>query len=85
MALYKYVRPERIDVIDKRELRFTQPGALNDPFELRPRFEALISEAEALASLAATPLDLELVLREAYAMLPEEQRAWMSLNRSLTS
>jgi hypothetical protein len=77
VTLYKYVRPERLEVIEKLEFRFTQPGALNDPFELHPRFEALISEAEVLANLAATPIDLGPMLREAYAMLPEEQRLRM--------
>ena len=83
MTLYKYARPERIDVIENLELRFTQPGALNDPFELRPRFEALISEAEALAKLAETPVDLEPILQEAYAMLPAEHRAKLSFESVL--
>lgn len=73
MTLYKYLKPERIDILHRSEIRFTQPGALNDPFELRPRFETLISEAEALASLKETPVDLEPMLREAYSMLPNEQ------------
>jgi Protein of unknown function (DUF2971) len=73
--LYKYVRPERIDIIENLELRFTQPGALNDPFELRPRFEGIISEAEALAKMSESPVDLELVLRQAYGILPAEARA----------
>lgn len=84
MTLYKYVRPERIDVIENLELRFTQPGALNDPFELRPRFEAIISEAEALAKLAETPVDLEPMLGEAYAMLPAEHRTKLSFEAVAT-
>lgn len=75
MPLYKYLRPERIDVLQRREIRFTQPGALNDPFELRPRFEALVSEAETLAGLTEKPIDLDPMLRDAYAMLPAEQRS----------
>jgi hypothetical protein len=75
MALFKYVRPERTDVIDRCEIRFTQPGALNDPFEFRPQFESLFAEAEALAKLAAEPSDFEPMLRQAYAMLSEEQRS----------
>lgn len=78
MPLYKYARPDRLDVLQRREVRFTQPGALNDPFELRPRFETLISEAEALGYLSETPIDLEPMLRQAYALLSEEQRSTMS-------
>lgn len=31
--LYKYLPPERLDVIKNLKIRFTQPSALNDPFE----------------------------------------------------
>jgi hypothetical protein len=75
LMLYKYLRPARVDVLRKLEIRFTQPDALNDPFELRPRFESLISEAEALASFSATPIDFDPILRQAYSMLPEQQRS----------
>jgi hypothetical protein len=37
-VLYKYVRPERIDVLLDRRIRFTQPCFLNDPFEFTPGF-----------------------------------------------
>lgn len=33
MIVYKYLRPERIDVLKNSLIRFTQPAALNDPFE----------------------------------------------------
>jgi hypothetical protein len=36
MSLYKYVPPERLDVLRNLRIRFTQPGAQNDPFEFRP-------------------------------------------------
>jgi len=32
-VLYKYVVPERMDVLLRRKIRFTQPCFLNDPFE----------------------------------------------------
>jgi hypothetical protein len=38
--LYKYCAPARSDFFKTRRLRFTQPAALNDPFELRPHLEA---------------------------------------------
>lgn len=34
--LYKYVAPERIDVLLEKRIRFTQPYLLNDPFEFNP-------------------------------------------------
>ena len=40
MVLYKYVPPERIDILQNRLIRFTQPKVLNDPFEGRPNFHA---------------------------------------------
>lgn len=36
MIVYKYVHPDRIDVLENGLIRFTQPAALNDPFDLRP-------------------------------------------------
>jgi len=36
MLVYKYVVPERIDVLEHSRIRFTQPAALNDPFETLP-------------------------------------------------
>jgi Protein of unknown function (DUF2971) len=36
MLVYKYLAPERIDVLQTGRIRFTQPAAFNDPFESRP-------------------------------------------------
>lgn len=77
MTLFKYLCPERIDVIEYGLIRFTQPDALNDPFELRPRFESLVAEAEVLANLEETPVDLEPMLEQAYAMLPAAYRSML--------
>lgn len=75
MTLFKYIRPERIDVIENLVIRFTQPDALNDPFELRPHFDSLVAEADVLANLPETPVDLRPMVAQAYSMLSEEQRA----------
>ena len=40
MIFYKYVTSERINILQNRLIRFTQPNALNDPFEARPNFHA---------------------------------------------
>jgi len=83
--LYKYLRPVRVDVLNKLEIRFTQPNALNDPFELRPRFESLIREAEVLASYSATPVDFDPILRQAYSMIPEESRSLLPYEEAAAS
>lgn len=36
MKLYKYISPERIDVLENLNIRFTQPLYLNDPYETNP-------------------------------------------------
>ncbi|MSU62859.1 MAG: DUF2971 domain-containing protein [Pedosphaera sp.] len=36
MRLFKYVKPERVDILSNLEIAFTPPDALNDPFELTP-------------------------------------------------
>lgn len=71
MTLFKYISPERIDIIKNLEIRFTQPDALNDPFELQPHLDSLIAEADILASLPESPIDLRPMVAQAYDMLPE--------------
>lgn len=83
MTLFKYIRPERIEVIKNLEIRFTQPDALNDPFELRPHFNSLVAEADVLANLPQTPVDLRPMVAQAYSMLPEEQRARLPLDAAM--
>lgn len=36
MIVYKYLNSERIDILERAAIRFTQPAALNDPFESLP-------------------------------------------------
>ena len=45
MILYKYVSAERINILQNRLIRFTQPNALNDPFEAKPHFHAFATKA----------------------------------------
>ena len=46
MILYKYCSFDRIDVLDRCLIRYTQPAAFNDPFEVRPYVSQLSSPAE---------------------------------------
>lgn len=83
MALFKYICSDRIDVIENLEIRFTQPDALNDPFELRPHFESIVAEADVLANLPDTPVDLRPMVAQAYAMLPEAYRAMLPIGAAM--
>src|SRR4051812_23453185 len=44
MILYKYLHPDRLDVLKNRRIRFTQPGDFNDPFEFRPQIITAIQD-----------------------------------------
>ena len=44
MIFYKYVAEKRINILQNRLIRFTQPNAMNDPFEAQPHFYALGKE-----------------------------------------
>ena len=44
MALYKYVLADRIDVLQNRLIRFSQPSALNDPWEMKPHIKTLLGD-----------------------------------------
>ncbi len=85
MTLFKYLHPERIDVIKNLEIRFTQPDALNDPFELRPRFDSIVAEADVLANYPQSPVDLKPMMAQAYSMLSEEQRALLPLDVAMNA
>lgn len=41
MRLYKYLGPERVDVLRDAFIRFAPITALNDPFELKPHVAAM--------------------------------------------
>lgn len=41
MKLYKYVTPERIDILRHGMIRFTQPHAFNDPFEIADTVDSI--------------------------------------------
>jgi hypothetical protein len=59
---YKYLPPDRVDVITNGLIRYTQLGALNDPFEGKPNITSIVRDAEARK-------DLE-------ALLPGETKKW---------
>lgn len=72
MKLYKYFAPQRIDVLTHRRIRYTQPGAFNDPFEAKPYIAKIADD-----DLAERTVDqiLSEEIRKAYEQLPAEARA----------
>lgn len=44
--IYKYVLPERVDILERCKIRFTQPKYLNDPFDLHISFKKFISKVD---------------------------------------
>jgi len=77
--LYKYVTAARTDVLRDLSLRFTQPSALNDPFELIPMFEQVMSEQKFGDTLEQSKGLIEDALREQYKKLPTELRSRVPL------
>lgn len=51
MPLYKYVHPDRVDILRDQTIRFSPRSVLNDPFELAPHFSGLSTPQE-IAQLA---------------------------------
>jgi hypothetical protein len=46
MILYKYLPAARLDVLEHKRIRFTQPGDFNDPFEFRPQIQEVVSDKQ---------------------------------------
>lgn len=40
-SLFKYLGPDRVDLLQNLEIAFTPPGNFNDPFEMSPRISGL--------------------------------------------
>lgn len=82
--LYKYLSPERIDVLQNLKIRFTQPCGLNDPFEsaLLVRTDAFQEYEKALerdaANFAPTSEEDRRLLEEAKAELLEHAKQAMA-------
>ncbi|MFS2091721.1 DUF2971 domain-containing protein [Pseudomonas sp. Pseusp11] len=72
-TLYKYVTPERVDILKNLKIRFTQPFALNDPFEFNLSFQEIISEKELFDKVST--LDPDLMIRQTLEKLSEPEQA----------
>lgn len=65
MRLYKYVAPDRVDILANRLIRFTQVTDFNDPFEVVPHVTAFLPVDHADAYLAQFETDAQHMLEEA--------------------
>jgi len=72
--LYKYAQPDRLDVLRGGRIRFTPAIGLNDPFELRPYFEALLSFSELREMLGDGPIDITDNMIALYEETPQIQQ-----------
>jgi hypothetical protein len=78
MKLYKYVTPERIDILKHARIGFSHASVFNDPFEMRPFFEYLEKEARLRQGLNGQftgrrgKIILECVFKLQYFDLPAE-------------
>lgn len=72
MTLFKYLPPERADVLQTRQFRYSPPAVFNDPFEARPHFTGL---APAAAWQRGYPQRFEKVLQDQYLAMNTAFRA----------
>ena len=80
--LYKYVEPKRIDILKNNQIRFTQPSALNDPFEFQPMFEALFSDQAIADEQNNIPFSvIEEVIRNDYKKLSRKKKKQMPIEQ----
>lgn len=76
--LFKYLAPERINLLSDRLIRYTPLGAFNDPFEGRPEIKGFVSDEEALSRFtSAMPVELNI----AYSNLPDHVKRKISLQQ----
>lgn len=75
MTLYKYLHPDRIDVLKGLRICFSTPAALNDPFELKPHFSGLASPEFLEATIRRL---LPNIAREEFEKLPPEVQSQAS-------
>ncbi|WP_394192600.1 DUF2971 domain-containing protein [Pseudoalteromonas atlantica] len=73
--LFKYLEPDRIDVLASGHIRFTQPADFNDPFEFQPVISSVASKEELDKAMDE---DLKTIVQEELQKLPSEIRTQIS-------
>jgi hypothetical protein len=82
MKIFKYLAPDRIDVLKNQTLRFTQANYLNDPFENLPFISQVMDEGynnkfqneylnPVLQQVMNTQLTANLLPKDVKEMLPD--------------
>ena len=71
MIFYKYLSPERIDILQNRLIRFTQPNALNDPFEAKPHFHDFATKVGLASAFAGMIRQAPIVVWEDFQRVTE--------------
>ena len=74
-TLYKYLGPERVDVLTKGLIRYSPLGAFNDPFEGQPDIKELATD-EKIKEVFKTILPEE--AKKSYESLPSEAKTILS-------
>ena len=92
MIVFKYLHPDRIDVLKNGLIRFTQPAALNDPFELRPNlcdvrrfFDKLHRSADGVIPTAGDLLGTQVAISESFGQWNEDNASdlvFLSLSKN---
>lgn len=72
MKLYKYLHPDRIDVLKNRAIRFSPPNAFNDPFEFKPALSGLAPDSYISAYMKE---NLESMVESELSKLPKHIRS----------
>lgn len=91
MILYKYLPPERIDVLLNKSIRFTQPKYLNDQYEALPVFQQLLTQEafdkHLLDTLneSKTNINIETIIQESKPDLSEKDIKTIAEDPSLKS
>lgn len=78
MRLFKYLHPDRTDVLKNAKIRYSSPSTLNDPFEVKPFLTGIAPNKELESGLN---LYLPDYLIKEYEKLPRELRRKISLEK----
>lgn len=77
MKLYKYFHPDRIDVLRNGKIRFSQPGAFNDPYEMQMYIDKDLLSCDLTALMEQEFKD---IIWKEYKKLPKNIKDKMSFN-----
>ena len=74
MRLFKYVRSERVDILENQQIRFTPPKEFNDALDTKPRVVPMRSRAKLKIKAKAYRSEVAKSLPLSFQMLPRGER-----------